>query len=611
MDQTCQRYLDNLAAARNLVKPKMEPGMTEEQTLQAIRDNAESLFWIHQENDEILEKILFSKEAAGLTEEEAAQLSELADALFNFNRSADIGVAYRIHRLLYEYAVYRNDTDAVIRELYYQGITLFYLNVRDEDQNVNLFGRQMGEYFLAGAAYMDQYEELTDPKTRGFILRCLGNMKYSLNTFISEDAGKTWDEYMDCYNRAMEVFQSPHYQELNPEIPWDTFIYTMHYDRTKFLSQLREQPDPAIAAGVLESAEYVYRHQEQIARANEKGIGIRTQYVYAAARYHAGRASIGELMKTLFSLCESADIHDFSGDNIWCILHTPGYLMRYAEELPAEERQALTPRIQKIFEKQREYLFLIPRSEYGLQVPRAIQNIVGYLSTKDTNFFRQILSYILACHPPTFVHSQVVALMTKRLCGQMAKVNPDALAGAFGYRDGKEINDNLEQVLDEAYQVGLYHDMGKCMLLNNVSLYSRKLLDEEFACIKMHPPFGCKLLEALQMEDIGQAAYFHHRTYDGKSGYPQSEKECSKSMRCIVDIVTVVDALDAGTDNVGRSYAAAKDYGRLIEELRAGKGTRYSPAVVELFDDPVFYEETRRYLDEKRREVYLRIYHGE
>lgn len=607
MNHICRTYIDNLRAARNLAKPRMEPGMTGEQMLQAIRDNADSLFRIHQENDRILQEILFSKKAEELTKEQAEQLSALAGELFDFNRSADIGIAYRIHRLLYAYARHRGDVDLTVRELYYQGITLFYLNIRNEDAGVDLFREQIGAFFREGAAYLEQYETLRNPQTRAFILRCLGNLKYGLEEAGGSSLKDGWEEYMACYQKAMDVFLSPGYRDMNPEIPWDTFAYTMHYDRTKFLAGLREGHDENIARAVMESAEHVYRHQEQLARAGEKGIGARTQYVYAAARYHAGQAGIRELLEVLFGMCESADLHDFSGDNIWVILNTPAYLMRYSEELPEKEREALQPRLHRAFDKLKEYLFLIPRNEYGTQVPQSIQNFVGYVSTRDTEFFRQILDYILACHPPTFIHSRVVAMLARRLCGQMAKANPKALEGTFGFGD---VRGNLEQMLDLTYRAGLYHDLGKCMLLGSVSLYSRKLLDEEFACIKLHPVFGCGLLDALHMKDMSQVAYYHHLSYDGSGGYPHSGQDCPQRIRRVADIVTVVDCLDAGTDNVGRSYAAAKTYERLVEELRQGKGTRYAPEVVELFDDGEFCAETGKFLDTVRRQVYLEIYHG-
>ena len=57
-----------------------------------------------------------------------------------------------------------------------------------------------------------------------------------------------------------------------------------------------------------ESAEYVYRNQAESAKAKEKNVGVRTQYVYSAARYHAGIASAEELMEALFQICEGGDL---------------------------------------------------------------------------------------------------------------------------------------------------------------------------------------------------------------------------------------------------------------------------------------------------------------
>lgn len=614
MKGLCQTYLDNLAQVGKLLKPPISSEMPKEQALQIIHDCADHLFRIHQENDKILTEILFTKKADALTDEEAACLSELAGKLFNYNRSPDTGVAYRIHRLLYDYAGYHQDTDMLVQELYNLGITMFYMNVRDTDNGINIFIDKIGEYFRAGASYLDRYDELTNPRTRSYILRCLGNVKYGLEKFhgnnngLEKRADEGWAEYMECFTRAMEIFQSPRYQQMNPEIPWDTFIYTMHYDRTQFLAGLRSRSDPEIARLVLESAEHIYQRQEKIAQAGEKAIGIRTQYAYSAARYHAGLIPVEELLEVLFDICESADLHDFSSDNIWAVLYMPEYLMHYLKKLPEEEQQKQQIRLQKAFEKQRKYLILLPKNEYGQQVSRTISAIATYLSGQDIQFFRQLLGFILACHPPTYVHSTMIALLTRKFCEQIARVNPQLLSGTFGFEGTQEVLENLDSILENAYLGGLYHDLGKCMLLNYVGLYSRRLLDEEFSCIKLHVSFGCNLLEAFQMEDLAWIARYHHRTYDGMGGYPRCNDICPERVRRIVDVVTVVDSLDAGTDNVGRSYAAAKSYEQLVEELRRGKGTRYATEIVELLDDPVFYEDIKQFIAEKRRQVYLDIY---
>lgn len=239
---------------------------------------------------------------------------------------------------------------------------------------------------------------------------------------------------------------------------------------------------------------------------------------------------------------------------------------------------------------------------------QALQAISAYVPETDSNFSLRLLDYILACHAPTFVHSSMVALLAKRVCQQLLDKNPACLDGAFGLDRAEE---HRAELIELAYQSGLYHDLGKCMLLNYVGLYTRRLLDEEFACIKLHTTLGCNLLLSLGMEDISNVSHYHHCTYDGTGGYPLHLTTCPARVRPIVDIITVVDSLDAGTDNVGRSYAAAKTYEQIVAELQRGKGARYAPQVVELFDDPDFYQEIGQFIVKERNLVYLTAYRSQ
>ena len=611
-----QRYLDNMAAALSLAKPPITGDMAGHEIIATIRRCAEQLYQIHQDNDRILKEILFPKTAQTLTAEEAGQLSELADALFNYNRSLDVGVAYRIHNLLYAYAQYHNDLDLTIRELYYQGITLMYLNVRDSKKGLDLFVEDIGRYFQAGAAYLDQYEEIRDPQTRAYIIRCLGNQKYGFTSYRGSRVPREgycmrdgWTDYMSCFDQTMAVLQDPHYREMNPEIPWDSFIYAMHYDRTQFLTELQHTHDPVIAAAMLESAEYIYNHQRESAKVKERFVSDRTtQYTYLAARYHAGLVPLEELLEALYDMSESADIHDYSGDNIWVILHAPEYLLSYAQHLPAEDLLRWEKRLEHITNKQTEYLFLLPRNEYSLQVFRSLQDIISESTETDDQFKRRILDYILTCHAPTFVHSKMIALLSQRFCQQLLDVSPSLLEGTFGLDLSPEHPENAKILLEKAYLCGLYHDLGKCMLLNSVGMYSRSLLDEEFLCIQYHPVFGCDLLESLGLPNISNVSYFHHRSYDGSGGYPWGDRPCPEGIRPLIDIITVVDSLDAGTDNIGRSYAAAKSYDQLVEELFRGSGTRYAPQVVALLEDPDFRQEIKDFIANNRIAVYLDVY---
>lgn len=609
-----QTYLDNLAAAHSLIKPRFAPGLTEGEIIAAIRENAERLFCLHRENDAILQQILFTKTAQTLTDGEADDLRALAGALFNYNRSADAGIAYRIYQLLYEYAKLHNNTDQIVRALYFQGITLFYLNVRDTGTGVNLFHEQVGAYFSAGAEYYAQYDALESAETRGYILRCLGNRKYGLrleqfakSRSVSE---KLWDDYLAIFSHTMNILTSPRCREMNPELPWENFCYAMHYDRTQFLSTLRDRPDPEMSAAVLESAKYVYRHQELIAAAGERTVGSRTRYVYDAARYHAGQIELPQLLDTLFFIFETSGAQDFSNDGIWIHLTVPEYLQHYAALLPEAQQNELHPRLNKVMNERVRYLYRLPVSEYAGQVSNLLLSTLGHSSKADARFSNHVLEYILACHPPTFVHSEVLGMLTRWFCAHIAAVRPAMLDGLLGIVHPAETPEALAAFLEHAYHVGLYHDVGKCMLLSYVGQYSRRLLDEEFACIKLHPVFGCSLLENLGLSDYACAAHYHHRSFDASGGYPVISEACPQRTRLLVDIVTVADALDAGTDNVGRSYAAAKTFDQLVEELRRGRGKRYSPAVVDLLDDAAFYESTKAFLEESRRHAYVHAYCG-
>jgi len=72
--------------------------------------------------------------------------------------------------------------------------------------------------------------------------------------------------------------------------------------------------------------------------------------------------------------------------------------------------------------------------------------------------------------------------------------------------------------------------------------------------------------------------------------------------------VTVADSLDAATDNIGRSYAQTKTFEALVDELRQGSGTRYSPDIVRLFDNADFCIRLKDNMSERRKNVYCRAY---
>lgn len=97
---------------------------------------------------------------------------------------------------------------------------------------------------------------------------------------------------------------------------------------------------------------------------------------------------------------------------------------------------------------------------------------------------------------------------------------------------------------------GLFHDIGKISIPDEILNKPDKYTDEEFALIQQHPLFSYKLLKHQPIDErIKKAALQHHERWDG-SGYPQKiEGDAIDDFAAIVAIADVYDATTAA-----RSY---------------------------------------------------------
>ncbi len=626
MNQEYEQYYSNYKRVNRLIRPKFRPDMSRDEILTSIHAGAEQVIEIKKWNDCFLNEAIYQRKPENISSEEKEELSELADVLFQNGRGVDAGVAYRIHGLLDAYAIAHSDTDMHIRELYYQGLVLNSFHLYRSGMNINLQGERIHRYFSEGAAYLKDYETLTKEETRAFILRCLGNRKYGCpaikgdnNWLHPRNISEGYPLYMKFFNEAMEVFQSESYQKMNPGLPWNTYQYAMHFDRSVYLQSARDQKlrekDPElynkIVKDVLESAEYIYRHQEQIARLKNQTVGARTRYFYAAAKFHAGQISAMELMDVLLSDVDGADENDYSANGIAGNLNLSVYAKAYYDLSPREVQQAVKPRIQAALDRIYRYLVNYPSDN---SIDPKIAKLMAELtrervSSKDKGFRDHMMNYLLVCHAPTCVHSQMVAILSRAIAEQLISVEPSALVGVLDAQSGEEVVRRKEEILRRAYMCGLYHDIGKSDVLNYITIYGRRLLDEEFEAIKYHPVMGYYILgEFADLQYEAEVALRHHLYYNENGGYPQNCPPCSPAVKMLTDIVTVADSMDAATDNVGRSYSASKQFPALIQELRDGGGVRYSPKIVALFDNSRFSAELERIVKKSRNEIYFNVY---
>ena len=124
------------------------------------------------------------------------------------------------------------------------------------------------------------------------------------------------------------------------------------------------------------------------------------------------------------------------------------------------------------------------------------------------------------------------------------------------------------------------HDLGKIALPDTVLLKEGKLTPQEFAVMKAHSRHGYEILAKFPQYRKGREIVLaHHERLDGK-GYPRGLH--GDRIPIGAQIVAVADALDAMTSD--RPYRAALPLHQAMTELRLGRGTQWSPAVVDTVD---------------------------
>ncbi len=603
--EKCERYIQNLRRVRALSKPQFAPETAPEALLEEIQGNAVRSFGLMQENNALLNELVYVLDPKTLTDEEITNLEAFAGRLFNFGNSEDCGVAYKIHSLLLEAARFREDDRMIVKELYYNGITLHYLNVRDDDHGINLLESRIHAHFMEAASYISRYEEM-DTETRQYIIRSLGNIRLTVSRQTKADCKR----YLELFDLAMGIIESPYYQELDPDIPWQRFIYAMHMDQMTLMAYLRHHDDPVIAERMLRSAAYVYEHQKANKGDESRLQNWRANYFYHAARYHAGKGTARAVVEDLLDMIDQTGARDYSPDGINRNLTGAAYIFYYETLMTEQERTELADRIAKEREAAHRYLDEMPSNEYPRVASFAIRELI--IAQSDAKQFdaHTVLGSILLGHKPTEVHSTMVAHLTKALIRRLIDTDPAAVVGLKGCKNVAEVAARKAELLDTAYECGLYHDVGKSAVILNIDNNGRRLIDEEFQGIQTHPAIDCGLLqEAGCGKYMAPAALYHHRFYNGQGGYPKDVPPCPPEVKVIVDALSVADSLDAATDNIGRCYQMAKPFRTLVGELKAQSGTRYAPKVVALFDDKDFCAELAQRLDEKRKEVYLQAYH--
>ena len=605
-----EEYLSLLGdVARQATLSAKEDGP--EAFMQSVRSSSQAARRAVERGTELLREQLFPMldNILSADPQELDELLSFAGELMAGTAQKDVGLHYRIHMALTDYARHGKHRDMLIRELYLLGMSLYNLETMLSPNKIRLFATRMRTCFTESASYFEtDYDDITDPEIRGYIHRSMGNIALGYEGSTPEAArGK-----LAAIKRSLALLSDPDIQAKTPSLPWDRYIYMSHQERTTALSYLRSgHAEPEVFAQVMESAQIIQERQVSLARERGESLQPRWQYAYYAAQYHCGAMLLSELLDTLYALSTAMSDDDFGLQSMFSHVSVPALYMEYCKSLPEKQQKRHAGRIDRMLRRMCRWLVRAPNTDSNEQLMFYVRQVLyAYLELPGCMTFFDLLQNVFAArHPTSYAKMWRVGRVAETLCGWAVQDCPEKLAGLLDCADARQVTARREELTAFAERAGRLYDAGMIHCFNMVLFSCRGLFEEEYALLQLHAYCGAQLLGAHpSTAPFADVAYGHHCYYDEKGGYPLGFSPRTSPVRPLIHIIAVADTIIAATDDVGNRYRPCKSFERVLEELREGSGTRYAPFVVELMNDPARQKQLSDALQRWTPDAYRALY---
>ena len=615
-------YVHNTALIRSMSAPTLTGIESAEQYSEHLRDSFIRIGEIAQKNREILERSLYPyfRNERQITEDEMDSLGSFADSLLDAYSLDNLDPA--ILSVLSEELLTRADdidSDRLLIEQLDREIMACYtlMNITNR-----LFGcgevaesyRQRG--FRAGRKLLrylspEILKSLPDDDTRALVLI---NARYMWvlyeGSVLTEEEGR---KNLENLERILHLAEEPAYREAFPDYNWKNHVFrTMHYmaiaEQDHNARGLPEDVLKRICRRVEEMDALYHADPYYRTLIEEKEMEL----LLLRAHYECGEITREEYREKLKSLYDRRDPSDYELSGMNLNLNIPVEYMLTLDRNRISEKDS--ERLTMFYRDVIRYAFHLPENgsiSYLLEYISAVFR--EYIEIPGAPTFEEMyLNCLAALHPPTYVHSIMVAEITRCLLDHLWEKDPGLFAAIPEGHDRKALR-------SFAWHAAVCHDAGKILMIDTILIYGRELLKEEMSLIRCHPVVGSGLLARQRSTArYRNVALLHHRWFDGQNGYPSDRELREKGLmdmdpsgnpdQAVIDIVTVADCLDAATDRVGRSYQKGKTLEEFIEELGDGRGTRYAPFVVDLFDDERVRKDIDHILSGDREKNYRRSF---
>ena len=619
-----RQYADRMRQIRFLSSPGLEGLKTAEAYSYVLRENFKNIGKLAEENrsfiNDTLTPLLSSLEP--LDDETVEAIKIINEELLNATdvESIDLPIASLLADRLSEDAERKDEQDYMI-EMLDKEIETSYLLI-NMTKRITSFGQIAESFRRKGLdaldtllGYLDKDKFLTLSMDSREIVLIDSRYGAALYENMASDESNLILDSIDILENALEISRDPFYHEAVKDFDWRYHIFRI-YEYLSLTDTVNQ--DPETRKKIADYSKIIFDlwlsdpdyYREFTEYTEIDGQKLKNDYL-------AGYISKEEYKKRTYDNYLNRDPDKYNVEGYFSNITFPADYISFLKEDDLTEEEIR--KVDDIYRSALSYIFRIPKMgflsgtlEYYARMIYDFREFPGTISFEEMG-----LRSLAALHPPTYIHSQMVARISRCMAGHLFSMKPELFKDLCPYlieagRTCSVSEDDKaqeEMIKDYTYHAGLCHDFGKIMIIDTILVYGRRLLDFEFDLIKSHPQMGASLLSKHESTRLyADVARGHHLWYDCSRGYPADFLTGDSPLKTIIDIVAVADCMDAATDTVGRSYNKGKTLDDYILEVEQDAGTRYAPWAPDLLKEPEVKKDLEYLLEKERLKIYGETY---
>ena len=624
MEDAFKDYIERTSRIRELSSPSLKNITNADEYAVRLRENFETIGKLAKENRDFLDSFFYPhiENKNTLEENDVNQLMSFGDMLVNpeAGESLDLPIMSMISDRLISQSEASGDVYLEIKQKDAQiGVIYDLMNMKlrltaypEIADHYREVGFKIGEFYFE-LLKKENFPKIQDEECREIIVT---NARFSIAFYegIANNPERN-KEQIEKLLYMLEIAEDPFYRENLPNYEW-------RYHKYRALQYLSIATEKQNAAGFSkEQIQLICRKSEELSELYNSNKEYFKEFLQSGEseafcdfylshnRFLAGEIDKETYVKSIIGIYNKADRKDYCFGASYINLQIPLELLLLIDKNNYSMKEQVL--IQNIYKNLLSYAFHMPNGESISPMLEYYCNLINeFIEEPSGNTFEQmILKYLAAFHPPTYVHSVMVGLITECLCRHLINLKPETLVGVLGCKNVRAVKAKSDEIISFAYHSAACHDFGKTTIIDTIFVYGRKLLDMEFDLIKTHPKMGFDFLKKYaSTRQYADVALGHHKWYDNSRGYPEDFDTAQSPVKPIIDMVLCADCLDAATDTVGRSYNTGKQLDEFIAELKEGSGTHYAPWLWELISVPEVRADIEFILTNSRHQNYRDTY---